>query len=55
MIQLESYSCIHISGQRQTDLEKTTSLTSPVTIMVRVTHVLFVFLAVFEDLKASFS
>ena len=54
MIQLDGYFCIHVSGQRQTDLGKITSSTSPGT-MVHVMHVLFVFFAVFENFKASFS
>ena len=54
MIQLDSYFCIHVSGQWQTGSKKNTSYKSPET-MVHVMHVLFVFFAVFENLKASFS
>ena len=54
MIQLDGYFSIHVSGPRQTDLEKKTSSTSPGT-MVHVMHVLFVFFTVVENLKASFS
>ena len=54
MIQLDGCFRIHLSGQRQTGLEKNTSSTSPGT-MVHVMHVLFVFFAVFDKLKASFS
>ena len=42
MIQLDSYICIHVSGQLQTGLKKNTNFSSPGT-MVRVMHVLFVF------------
>ena len=52
MIQLDSYICIHVSDQLQTGLKKNTSFTSPET-MVHVIHMLFVFFAVFENLKAS--
>ena len=54
MVQLYGYFCIHVSGQRQTDLEKISSSTSPGT-MVHMLHVLFVVFAVFGNLKASFS
>ena len=54
MIQLDGYFCIHVSGQRQTGLEKNTSSTSPGT-MIHVMHVLFVSFKVFENLKASFA
>ena len=52
IIQLDDYFFIHVSGQRQTDLEKNTSTMSPGTMMVHVMHVLSVFFAVFENLKA---
>ena len=42
------------SGQQRTSLEKNTSSTYPGT-MVHVMHVLFVFLAVFEKMRISFS
>ena len=45
-IQLDGYFCIHVSGHRQTGLEKNTSFVSP-GIMVHVVHVLFVLFAVF--------
>ena len=54
IIQLDGYFCIHVSGQRQTGLEKNTSFTSPGT-KVKVMHVLFVLFAVFENLIAPFS
>ena len=54
MIKLDSYICIHVSGQLQTGLKKNTRFTSR-GIMVHVMHVLFVFFAVFENFKASFS
>ena len=54
IIQFDNYFCIHFSGQRQTDVEKSTSFTSPRT-MVHMMHMLFVLLAVFENLIASFS
>ena len=54
MIQIGIYICIHVSGLRQTGLEENTSFTSPGTL-VHVMHVLFVFFAVFDNLKASFS
>ena len=54
IIQLNGYFYIHVSGQRQTGLEKRTSSTSPGT-MVHVMHVLFVIFVVFENLKAYFS
>ena len=52
-IQLDGYFCIHVSGRRQTGVEKNTSSTSAET-MVHVMHVLFVPFAVFENLTASF-
>ena len=42
MIQLDGYFSIHLSGQRQTSLEKNTGSKSPGTV-VYVMHVLFVF------------
>ena len=42
MIQFDGYFCIHLSGQRQTDLEKKNSSTSPGT-MVHVMHILLCF------------
>ena len=54
MIQVDGYFCIHLSGQRQTGLERNTGSTSPET-MVHVMHVLFVFFAGFENSKASFT
>ena len=53
MIQLDYYFCIHLSGQPQTGFEKNTCSTF-IGTMVHVMHVLFVFFAVFENLKASF-
>ena len=53
IIQLDGYFCIHVSGRRQTGVEKNTSSTSAGT-MVHVMHVLFVSFAVFENLTASF-
>ena len=50
-MQRDGYFCIHVSGQRQTGLEKNTSITSPRTMI----HVLFVFFTVSENLIASFS
>ena len=56
IIQLNGYfyMYIHVSGQRQTGLEKITSSTSPGT-MVHVMHALFVIFVVFENLEAYFS
>ena len=54
MIQIGIYIGIHVSSHRQTGLEENTSFTSPGTL-VHVMHVLFVFFAVFDNLKASFS
>ena len=54
MIQVDGYFCLHLSGQRQTGFERNTGSMSPGT-MVHVMHVLFVFFAVFENSKASFS
>ena len=53
MIQIGIHICIHVSGQRQTGLEENTSFTSPRTL-VHMIHMLFVFFAVFDNLKASF-
>ena len=53
LIQLTGYFTIHVSGQRQTGLEKNTSSTSPGN-MVHVMHVLFVVFAVLENLKVFF-
>ena len=53
MIQLDCFFCIHFSGQPQTGFEKNTSSTILGTV-VHMMHVLFVFFAVFENLKASF-
>ena len=49
MIQLDVYLYVHVSGQGHTGLKTKTSSTSP-GIMV---HVLFVFFAIFENLKVS--
>ena len=54
MIQLDGYFCVHVSGQRQTGLEKNTSFTSPGT-MVHMIYVLVVLFAGFDNLIASFS
>ena len=53
IIQLDGYFCIHVSGRRQTGVEKKTSSTSAGT-MVHVMHVLFMSFAVFENLTALF-
>ena len=47
IIQLYDYFYVHVSGQRQTGLERLNSFTSPGTI--------YVFFAVFKNLKSSFS
>ena len=52
MIQLDCYFCFHLSGQPQTGFETNTNSTILGT-MVHVMHVLFLFFAVFENLKAS--
>ena len=52
-MQLDGYFYVHVPGQRQTGLEKNSSM-SPGT-MVHEMHVLFVLFAVFENSKASFS
>ena len=54
IIQLDGYFYHHVSGQRQTGLERKISSTSPGT-MVHVMHLLFVVFTFFENLKASFS
>ena len=53
-MQLFGYCYVHVSGQRQADLEGWNSYNTSGT-MVPVMHVHFMFIAVFKNLKSSFS
>ena len=55
IIQFDGYFYVHVSGKRQTCLEKKGNNYTSHGTMVHMIHVLFVFFAVFENLKASFS
>ena len=54
IIQLFGYCYVHVSGQRQADLERSNSYTTPGT-MAPVMHVHLMLFAVFKNLKSSFS
>ena len=53
IIQLFGYCCVHVTGQRKSDLERQNSYTTPGT-MVSVMHVRKMLFAFFKNLKSSF-